>query len=603
MRRERRHSSPFDTDSERILEMIVRQSDPHEVLGALCRLSYGAASNPQIAFITPLRDSWTVAAKGSLNEHPAAALASLEPETLSCLLLSTGTAEQDGAAFESGWGRHFYSGIGEMLGFVVCFAEGPFEPWGSFGADIDAACRLAALALEQKNLRDELTWQSDHDSVTGLYTQGYFGRTLAYSMQQDAVALLHINLDRFRLVNDVLGHAIGNRILRLVGSRFRDCLRDDELLARGGGDEFVVMLRGGVVANATEAAERLLRCLSEPLSVDEHQVFIRASIGISTTGTSHTPQSLQAEAYVALYHAKQAGKARCVVFDPSMASTPPERLEMEKCLRSALGRGEMLLYYQPQLDLRTGLVNGVEALLRWNPEGLGIISPGSFIPILEETGLIVEFGRWVLREACLQGKQWLDSNGVRVRLGVNVSALQLRDPHFVQDVRSALADSGYPASLLELELTESTFVGGYQSARSTLLELEALGVSLALDDFGTGQSSLSYLQELPFHRLKLDQSFVRAIGVNDRCPPVLKNILGLARSMGMKTIAEGIEREHQAEVLWSEGCDEGQGFIFSYPLPPDEFLKFWLLREAACGGLSDVPCLGSEAGENFHVVL
>lgn len=583
-------SESFETPGERILEMIVRQCEPREVLETLCLQIGGTEQQRQVAFFTLEGESWTLAAKGELNSRSEETLAGLVPESLSRLLLRQDISERGGFTFEHGWARHLYSGIGEMLGFIVCLGAGPFEPTGRYAATIDAVCRLATLVIEQRNLRDELTWQGDHDSVTGLYTQTFFERLLGFHMQHQnapAAALLHINLDRFRLVNDVLGHALGNRILKLVGRRFNSCLRPDDVLARSGGDEFTVLLKGGTPCQASRVADRLLRSLAEPLSVDEHQVFISASIGISCSGISCSgiggagvgialpapaPQTLQREAYVALYHAKQDGKARWMHFNPSMAATPPERLEMEKRLRSALARREMLLYYQPQIDLASGFVTGAEALLRWNPGGLGIISPGTFVPILEETGMIVEFGRWVLREACHQGKRWAETTGLRLRLGVNVSALQLRHPEFVTDVKNALLDSGFPAELLELELTETIFIRNYQPARHILQQLRDLGVALALDDFGTGQSSLSYLQELPFQRLKIDQSFVRSISGVDRCPPVIENVVSMARGLGMTSIAEGIEHAHQAEVLRAIGCDEGQGYFFSYPLAAEEFL-------------------------------
>ena len=483
---------------------------------------------------------------------------------------------RDGVAFEDGWARHLYSGIGEILALLVCFAPGPFVPRGRRALRIDAICRLTIVAIEQWNLREELNWQGNHDSITGLYTQAFLERTLGAHLQHvsSPVAILHVNLDRFRLVNDVLGRALGNRILRFIGQRFSSCTHQADLIARPGGDEFALLLNPGTAEHASAMATHLLHSLTSPLSVDGHQVFISASIGIACSHPGSTAHSLQREAYVALYHAKKDGKARALHFDPSMAATPPERLEMEKCLRSAIARNEMLLYYQPQIDLATGRVAGAEALLRWNPSGVGIISPGAIIPILEETGLIVDFGRWALREACAQGKRWLDETGIPVRIGANVSALQVRHPGYVAEVERALADSGYPAEYIELELTESVFVGDYGRARDTLLKLRALGVTLALDDFGTGRSSLSYLQELPFHRLKIDQSFVRGLSGPTRCPSVIENIVNMAKSLDMLSIAEGIDDENQAEVLRSMSCDEGQGYLYSVPLPPDEFLRY-----------------------------
>ena len=249
----------------------------------------------------------------------------------------------------------------------------------------------------------------------------------------------------------------------------------------------------------------------------------------------------------------------------------------------------MLLYYQPQVELCSGLVKGAEALLRWHPEQIGSISPAAFIPVLEETGMIVDFGRWVLGEACRQGRKMASVTGLRLRIGVNVSAAQLINGDFISDVELALADSGLAPELLELELTESLFVGDSDAARRSLHQLQATGVTLALDDFGTGQASLSYLDELPFHKLKIDQSFIRRIGPEDPCPPIVRNILLMAGSCGLSTIAEGIETAHQASLLRAEGCDEGQGFFFARPLPPEDFIQFCQRAREAEGDTGTPP--------------
>jgi diguanylate cyclase (GGDEF)-like protein len=560
------------------IEMIARHADLRHILETL-RQGIGAGpEDRQIAVFLPDRSHWELAAAADLTPESEAVLAGIHPDSVSRSLLfsSEPWIVTEGASPGKFRARHLYSGIGEMLGLLVCLSARPGRP------ALDDLCRLAALAIEQRNLVAELTWQAEHDGVTGLSTRTRFERALSRRLggvqrrtasdDPPPVALLCINLDRFRLVNGVLGHSLGNRVLKCVGMRFQSCLPPDSMLARVGGDEFAVLTTG---PQAVELAERLLRSLDEPFNADEHQLFIGASVGIACAQASATAESLQREAWIALYHAKGAGKGRWVEFHPSMAAVPPERLEMEKCLRSALAKNEMALFYQAQVELTTGLVRGAEALLRWNPEGLGRISPSAFIPILEETGLIVEVGLWVLREACRQGIAWRRYAGRALRLSVNVSALQFLNPDFARDVERILDETGFPPDLLELELTESIFIQDFKGARAVLRRLRKIGVQCAIDDFGTGQSSLFYIHELPFQRLKIDRAFISPLTEGDKAPPIVGNIIGMAESLGMKTIAEGIDNVGQLDLLRSMGCDQGQGFFFSVPLPADEFLTLW----------------------------
>jgi diguanylate cyclase (GGDEF)-like protein len=557
--------------------MIARHADLPSTLHTLCLMAGEAADDRQIAFFLIEKDHWELAATGDLTPESEILLARIVPETLSEDLFAAERLGPDRNSCSLGdfRCRHLFSGIGEMLGLLVCLTPVTAHAVPCQAEFIEPLCRLAALAIEQRNLLDELTWQAEHDTVTGLCTRTRFEKVLSSHLpavgDAPGTALLCINLDRFRLVNGVLGHSLGNRVLKFVGMRFTSCLPGGALLARVGGDEFAVLARAD---QAIPLAHLLLDQLADAFCVDEHQLFIGASIGISLARHSSTAESLQREGYIALYHAKRQGKGRWVEFSPAMEAIPPERLEMEKCLRSALVRNEMSLAWQAQIEISTGAVMGAEALLRWNPEGLGSIAPAAFIPILEETGLIVEYGLWVLREACRQGAAWREA-GTALRIAVNVSALQFLDPGFARDVERILAATGFPPALLELELTESLFIEDFERARRVFRHLQRLGVALALDDFGTGQSSLSYLQQLPFQRLKIDRAFVAPMKENSAPHPLVANIIQMAASLGMKTLAEGIDDVVQLDMLRSMGCDEGQGYFFSLPLPADEFFAFW----------------------------
>jgi len=453
------HSDYFELSMQCIAQMIARQRGPCEILAALCQQAGEERDERQIAVFLADGDAWTLAAKGDLTACAQAALMRIEPACVSeeLLLLDALTVDPTELPFDHGWARHLYTGTRELLGMLVGFADGPVVPCGPFAIRIESICRLATLALEQRNLVEELAFKAEHDSLTGLYNRAYYERLLGWTIQEyrrtgRRSAMLHINLDRFRLVNDVLGHALGDRLLNRIGRRFQSALNNQDVLARLGGDDFAVLVADApAIEDAGAVAGRLLRSLADPFSVDGHEPFIGASIGIGWTDPESTPESLDRHAYLALCQAKQTGKARLVYFHSSMAATTPERLEMERRLRFALAQKELRVYYQPQMNISTGRLIGAEALLRWRPEGLGMVSPAAFIPILEETGMIVEVGRWLLGEACRQGKEWLDETGLRLRIGVNVAASQLALPGFVQDVQQTLLETGFPPDLLELD--------------------------------------------------------------------------------------------------------------------------------------------------------
>jgi diguanylate cyclase (GGDEF)-like protein len=567
-----------ETCDQEVVRMIAQQCTPAEILSALCKHVGVVNTERHVAFFLIQGGTWTLMAKGPLDTRAEATLSRLDPEALSAEILDGLAADAGGhreSTFPEGWARHLFSGTGELLGLLVGLCGVPARPYGAYASRVESACRLAVLAVEQTNLIEELSYKADHDALTGLPSRGYYERMLRSSLREGGrthsrAALLYVDLDRFGVVNEVFGLAVGNGLLRQAANRFQSALRRGAFLARMDGDEFAVVVPAVAASEDADAVGwRLLHSLASPFRIEGHEIFVNASIGVSCSSAESTVETLEREAYLALDEAKRTGKGRAVHFHAALAAISPERLEMEKRLRSALSRQEFALYYQPQIELATGRVSGAEALLRWRPDGLGLVSPAVFIPILEETGLIVEVGRWVLREACRQGNEWL-ARGLPLRIGVNVSALQLLHGDFLGHVEEALVESGYPPKWLELELTESMLVGDFATAYRMLINLQAMGIGLALDDFGTGQSSLSYLNRLPFHRMKIDQSFIRPIADGQVCPPIVHTIVQMAASLGMEVVAEGIETAYQGEMLKREACQTGQGFFFSRPLPASD---------------------------------
>jgi diguanylate cyclase (GGDEF)-like protein len=569
---------------QRIARMIARRSEPAQILEALCLHAGEWQGDQQLAFFLTNGEEWTLAARGPLTAENERRLASTRPAAISeAIFAQAGMADPAEFPFEFGWARHLLSGTGELLGMLMALGDGPNIPCGERGLYIESICSLAALAIEQHHLIADLVFKAEHDALTGFFNREYYERALSETLQRarwkgQRPALIYLNLDRFRMVNDVLGHATGDRLVAAIAARLESAVRHADLLARISGDEFVVLIEDvTAIEDAGALGERMARLFDEAYSVDGHELYIRASIGVGWAGAESTAKSLEREAYLALQHARHAGgKSRIAYYSPSLAATPPERLEREKRLRFALAKKELLVYYQPQVAVATGKMVGCEALIRWRSADVGMVSPAAFVPILEESGMIIEFGRWVLMESCRQGVEWIERYGRRLRMSVNVSAAQLTHPGFVQDVQTTLLDTGFPAELLELELTESSLVDDFAAAEHIFRALKASGgVTFALDDFGIGQSSLSYLHRLPFRRLKIDQAFVRRIREGCKPEPLLESILRMASDLGMEAIAEGVETVDQLRLLRRLGCPEAQGFLFAQPLPPVEFAELF----------------------------
>jgi diguanylate cyclase (GGDEF)-like protein len=458
--------------------------------------------------------------------------------------------------------------------------------------DARVAARTMELAAANTQLLDEVAERqraeirldhlAHHDPLTGLPNRLLFAEHLHRSIGNAErhvrqIALLFIDLDRFKEVNDTMGHTVGDELLIEVGKRLSSHLRAGDLLARLGGDEFVCVMENLTHPNeASSVAEKLIERISMPIILRDHAIQISGSIGISLyPGDGVDTDNLLRAADTAMYQAKKIGRNTYHFYTPEMTQHARERVEMERHLRQAIVNNELEVYYQVKVaELDAPLPCGAEALVRWSNPELGAIPPGRFIPVAEETGFIVELGAWVLRTACQQAVHWQKQGITIPKISVNLSVRQLERADILQTVQSALEDSGWPAHALELEITESVIMNA-DNAISALERLSALGVQLSVDDFGTGYSSLAYLKLLPIDTLKIDRSFVMGIGDSRGDESIIRAVIGMAKSMHLTTIAEGVETPRQLEFLQREGCEQVQGYLFGKPLPAGEFLENW----------------------------
>jgi diguanylate cyclase (GGDEF)-like protein len=403
-----------------------------------------------------------------------------------------------------------------------------------------------------------------------IYFHEQLANRFAHQERDQKFAVLCFDLDRFKSVNDTLGHHFGDKLLRQVAERMRSCLREGDTLARLGGDEFAI-LQGSVnqLTETNALAARLNEVISAPFDLDGHQVVIGVSIGIAVAPTdAGDPDQLLKNADMALYRAKTDGRGIYRFFEPEMDALMQRRRALELDLRKAVVGGEFELYYQPLVNLEKNAICGFEALLRWNHPERGLIPPLDFIPLAEETELIVPIGEWVLRQACQEAAKWPSD----VRVAVNVSSVQFK-ANLALVVTSALARSGLAAHRLELEITESVLLFNSESILATLHQLRALGVRISMDDFGTGYSSLSYLRSFPFDKIKIDRSFVHNLAADEDSMAIIRAVTGLGSSLGMATTGEGVETQDEVDYLKNEGCTEAQGYFFSKPQPASEVFK------------------------------
>jgi diguanylate cyclase (GGDEF)-like protein len=433
-------------------------------------------------------------------------------------------------------------------------------------AEIEADRRAQYLAL--------------HDPLTDLPNRELLNERLeqaiaAASRRRDMAALLLLDLDRFKDINDTLGHPAGDLLLKQVAARLSACVREVDTVARIGGDEFAIVQVG--IKDATEAqllSRRLLELFQTPLELDGHDSLVTVSIGIALIPTDASiPAKLLQHADIALYRAKEEGRNASRFFEPEMDARLQRRKAVEHDLRLALSRDELELFYQPKISLLNDELAGVEALVRWRHPERGLVPPGEFIGIAEETGLILQLGEWVLRSAARQATLWPG-----LQISVNISPAQFRQPDLVQVVQNALRQSGLAPHRLELEVTESVLIQQPDAAAKLLSGLKALGVRVAMDDFGTGYSSLSYLQRFHFDKIKIDRSFIGAIGIEPTAAAITRAVINLASSLGMLTCAEGVETNEQLDTLRREGCSEVQGYLFGKPMPAGEFARRYGIR-------------------------
>ncbi|MFH1059653.1 MAG: PAS domain S-box protein [Pseudomonadota bacterium] len=479
-----------------------------------------------------------------------------------------------------------------------------YPEWLTITAIKDAQGRTAHYVgvfhdiTEAKRSQEQISYQAYHDALTGLPNRQLFNDRLKVALAQAqrrgrGLAILFLDLDNFKTINDSLGHATGDLLLVEAAKRLVRWVRDEDTVARLGGDEFIMLLSAVSEPDAAgQVAERILESLSEPMQVNDQELYITVSVGITLYPYDGLdPQTLISNADLAMYRAKSDGRNNYKLFAPAMNQAVVHRMELERSLRQALLKNEFEVYYQPKVELASGRMVGLEALVRWQRPGHGLVAPAEFIPLAEETGLIVPIGHWVLKTACARTKLWLDLGHRDLRVAVNLSPRQFTQRNLVQMVAEVLADTGLPPDSLELEVTESVLMHSVEEAIATMEELNAMGVRLFMDDFGRGYSSLYHLKRFPMQALKIDRSFVQDVTSNPSDASIVNTIINMGRSLNLQVVAEGVETREQLEFLRDNQCDQMQGFLFSRPVPAEEIerllgqtgLVYWPLSGSAPG--------------------
>ena len=476
--------------------------------------------------------------------------------------------------YRSCWSTPILAHDGAVLGVFAMYSLSVREPMPVESRLIDVIIRIAGIAIERKRAEDQIRYLAHHDALTGLPNRSLLKDRLNQAILQTQrhnpwVSVVFVDLDHFKTINDSLGHTAGDELLKVIANRMVSTVRTTDTVVRLGGDEFVILLVDQPESPATISAilGRVRAAIAEPAVIDGRTLYVTCSMGVATfPDDGLDPEALLKNADAAMYKAKDAGRDNVQFYTAEMNIKIHEKLALQQELRNAIVRSEFLLHYQPQVDLRSGRIFAAEALIRWQHPAQGFLTPIKFIPVAEETGLIVQIGDWVLHEACRQNKAWQDQGLPPISVCVNVSARQFREKNLISRVVSALRESGLESKYLELEITESLIMHDVDQAVATMQALRKLGVQLAIDDFGTGYSSLNALKTFPVARLKIDKSFISNLASNESDKAVAGAVISLGQKLNLRVIAEGVETAEQVEFLRANNCDEIQGYFFSKPI-------------------------------------
>jgi diguanylate cyclase (GGDEF)-like protein len=467
-------------------------------------------------------------------------------------------------------------------------------PWfGMVGGQIsEMRNRLRGANAELTSAMETIQKLATHDELTGLYNRAVFTESLRHALAQSArhgrrLALFFIDIDRFKVINDTLGHAAGDRVLREIAGRLKSGLRESDIVARLGGDEFVVLVEDSKVGADVELiARKIVGLLSRPMKLEGNELPLSGCVGVATAPEDGLEvEALLRNADAAMYRAKQQGRNGYVLYAREMNERDADRLALETELGHALERGQLRLHFQPKVSIASDAVTGVEALLRWQHPTLGLLAPDRFMTLAEESGAIVPIGRWVLRAACEHARRWQERHGITLSVAVNLSPRQIQDPALSTELDEVLRDTGLSPALLELDLTETMAMRNPEQAARQIRKLSARGVRLAMDDFGTGYSSLGYLKRFPLHSVKIDRSFVHDLPHDDDDVAISRAVIAMAHSLRLRVTAEGVERREQIDFLRGEGCEEYQGYYCSPPVPEERLLTL-LSANRACAPAS-----------------